>query len=118
VGRQTGDTAPSSQARYDALVERELQQPEVTFGRMMSGQVLSIRGKIYAMLVRDQLVVKIPAAQAAELIAAGTAVAFQPRPGRQMREWVAVDPPPPGAGDGIWPDLVDDARRYGLSTRR
>ena len=118
MGRQARDAVPSPRARYDALVERELQQPEVSFGRMMSGQVLSIRGKIYAMLVRDQLVVKIPAAQAAEMIAAGEAVAFQPRPGRRMREWVAVDPPPPDAGDGAWPDLVDAARRYGLSARR
>ncbi len=118
MGRQAPDAAPSPQARYSALVERELQQPDVSFGRMMSGQVLSIHGKIYAMLVRDQLVVKLPAARAAEMIAAGEAAAFQPRPGRRMREWVAVDPPPPGTGEGVWPGLVDDARRYGLSARR
>ena len=118
MARPAPDAAPSPQARYEALVERELRQPEVSFGRMMSGQVLSVGGKIYAMLVRDQLVVKLPAARAATMIAAGTAVAFEPRPGRRMREWVAVDPPPPGTGEGRWPELVDEARRYGLAARR
>jgi hypothetical protein len=118
VAHQAPDAVPTPQARYDALVERELQQPEVSFGRMMSGQVLSVRGKIYAMLVRGQLVVKIPAPHAAALIEAGSAVAFQPRTGRRMREWVAVDPPALDAGDGDWPELVDEARRYGLTAKR
>jgi hypothetical protein len=41
------------------------------------------------MLVRDELVVKLPAARCAELVAAGGAHPFEVGR-RRMREWVAI----------------------------
>ncbi|HZJ55677.1 MAG TPA: TfoX/Sxy family protein [Myxococcaceae bacterium] len=69
----------------------------VTSGRMMASFGLRVGGKIFAMLVRGELVVKLPADRVAELVDAGLARQFDPRrDGRLMKEWavIAGDEPP------------------------
>lgn len=51
---------------------------------------LRVGGRIFAMLARGELVVKLPANRAAELVASGAARPFESTPGRPLREWVAV----------------------------
>jgi hypothetical protein len=53
---------------------------------------LKYQGKIFAMLVRGQLVVKLPETRVAELITAGEGAAFDANKGAPMREWLSVDP--------------------------
>jgi hypothetical protein len=53
---------------------------------------LKYQGKIFAMLVRGQLVVKLPETRVAELITAGEGAAFDANKGTPMREWLSVDP--------------------------
>jgi len=53
---------------------------------------LKYQGKIFAMLVRGQLVVKLPETRVAELITAGEGEAFDANKGAPMREWLSVDP--------------------------
>ncbi len=56
------------------------------------GIVLKRRGKIFAMLVRGELVAKLPRERVDALIAAGAGARFDPRrDGRVMKEWVALD---------------------------
>jgi hypothetical protein len=97
-----------AQRLFDDVVARYRDRPGVAFGRMMSSPGLRINGKIFAMLVRGRLVVKVPAARAAELAAAGDGVPFEPRPGRQMREWVVLEPRASEDGER----LVDEAFTY------
>jgi hypothetical protein len=52
---------------------------------------LRINDKIFAMLVKDRLVVKLPRQRVDALIAAGEGERFDPGHGRLMKEWVAVD---------------------------
>jgi hypothetical protein len=74
---------------------------------------LTINGKFFALLVRGLLVVKLPAAQAAALVAAEEAIVFEPSPGRRMREWVMVEMPATPTDRTVWRRLMVDARRYG-----
>ena len=53
---------------------------------------LKYQGKIFAMLVRGQLVVKLPETRVADLITAGEGAAFDANKGTPMREWLSVDP--------------------------
>jgi hypothetical protein len=64
---------------------------EVGLGRMFSSSsVLNVKGKIFAMLVKGKLVVKLPREQVADLVASGEGAYFDPGHGRLMKEWVAV----------------------------
>jgi hypothetical protein len=60
------------------------------------------------MVVKCDLVVKLPAARCAELIAAGHAQPFDPGHGRLMKEWVAFPP----SHTREWPKLAEEARGF------
>ncbi|HEY8743214.1 MAG TPA: hypothetical protein VIU62_08955 [Chloroflexota bacterium] len=101
-----------AQERFDEQASAYLQRPGVTFGKVFHSQGLKVNGKIFALQVRGRLVVKLPATQAAALVAAGTAVAFEPSPGRRMKEWVAVErSDAPGHSD-VWRQLMADAYAF------
>jgi TfoX/Sxy family transcriptional regulator of competence genes len=96
---------------FDELAAEYLGLPGVTYGRIWHNEGLKVNNKVFAMLLGGELVVKIPAADAARLIEAGEGVAFEPRPGRRMKEWVVV-----GQVDrDRWSRLIADAFRYGTA---
>ena len=107
-GEPDQDTA---KALFDELAADHLGRPGVTIGPAMRNEGLKVDGKLYAMVVRGRLVVKLPADRAAEMTEAGEAVPFEPRPGRLMREWVMVDPPA-SSDHGRWRRLIEDAGEY------
>lgn len=74
-------------------------------GRMLRSPALRASGRCYAFTTGDAMVVKLPAARVAQLIAAGLGEPCAPRPGRPMREWVRVP-----AEDCL--DLVLEARAF------
>jgi hypothetical protein len=85
----------SLRVRYLALVDDLMGIDGVTpppggsgFGRGS----LRYRGKIFAMLVRGRLVVKLPEARVAEFITAGEGIAFDANKSTPMREWLSLDP--------------------------
>jgi hypothetical protein len=105
----------SAQDTFDELAAEHLARGGVTLGTMMHSRGLRAgeKGKYYALVSRGRLVLKLPAAQAAGLVAEGVGVPFEPSPGRRMREWVALEPSPPPADDHArWRELLADARAY------
>jgi hypothetical protein len=74
---------------------------------------LRIDNKIFAMLVGDRLVVKLPRRRVDELIAAGEGERFDPGHGRLMKEWLAVAP----ASADRWLPLAREALRF-VGSRR
>ena len=85
--------------RYATLVETMLGRSNATYGsdesmgarRAFGATSLKANGKIFAMLVKDRLVVKLPRARVDELVNAGAGVHFDPGHGRVQREWLSVD---------------------------
>ena len=96
---------------FAGLVTVYMEKPRVTLEQAFHNEVLKVDNKVFAMVVRGQLVVKVPAQQCADMIVARRAVAFEPSPGRRMREWIAVDPVDPGSAND-WGQLAEDAYRY------
>jgi hypothetical protein len=81
--------------RYEDLVDELLGTAGVTpprgggaFGR----SALRFEGKIFAMLVRGRLVVKLPAPRVDALVGAGAGVHFDANKATPMREWLSLDP--------------------------
>jgi hypothetical protein len=98
-------------AAFEQLVADYDGRPGVSHGRIWHNDGLTVGGKIFAMVVRDELVVKVPATRATALVDSGTATRFEPSPGRAMREWVSV-PLPGGRRRSMWADLVQEAYAY------
>ncbi|MGH2905244.1 MAG: hypothetical protein ACRDKI_00565 [Solirubrobacterales bacterium] len=83
--------ADEARKAFDQLTADYDGKPGVTTGKMMSADGLRIEGKIFAMFWHDSLVVKLPAAVAAGIVAGGGGQVFEPGPGRKMREWVVFE---------------------------
>jgi hypothetical protein len=78
---------------FDAVSARLLEDdPALGRGRMMNAVGLKTGGKFFAMVVKGDVVVKLPARRVDELIADGTGHRFDPGHGRPMREWIALRP--------------------------
>ena len=81
--------------RFADLADELVTVPGVTpppGGRGFGRSALKFRNKIFAMLVRGRLVLKLPADRVDALIAAGAGVHFDANKGVPMKEWLSLDP--------------------------
>jgi hypothetical protein len=100
-------------ADFAAIVAAFDSGQQVQVGKMFSSNsVLNVNGKIFAMLVRGKLVVKLPKQRVDELIDIGLGERFNPGHGRLMKEWVAIRPE-----RGKWADLAKEAYRFVKSAK-
>jgi hypothetical protein len=98
-----------SEQRFEQLAARFVADPDVTQGTGFgSAPGLRIKGKIFAMLVKDELVVKLPKDRVDGLVAAGAATQFDPGHGRLMKEWASV----PADSPEDWERLADEALAF------
>ena len=94
--------AVDAEQRFEGIVDELVAEPGVTpptggsgFGR----SALRVDGRIFAMLVRGTLVVKLPKTRVTELVDAGRGTHFDANKGIPMKEWLSIDPG--GDGDGL-----------------
>jgi hypothetical protein len=100
-----------ARGRYEDLVDELVGVAGVTPPRGGSGfgrSALRYQGKIFAMLVRGRLVVKLPAGRVSELCAVGEGVHFDANKSTPMREWLSLDP---GSGQP-WLPLAREALEF------
>jgi hypothetical protein len=98
----------SGEAAFEALVERYTSEPDIELRKAFSSPGLCVDGSIFAMFVRGDLVVKLPAERCAELVDAGLGTPFESGR-RRMREWVTI-----GAGEvDRWAGLAEEALAFG-----
>jgi hypothetical protein len=99
----------TAEATFADIAARLLREPDVTEGTGFgSSPGLRVEGKIFAMLARGELVVKLPANRCAEIVAGGSAHAFESGQGRPMREWIRV----PEQDGADWPALAREALAF------
>jgi hypothetical protein len=91
---------------FAAISERLLAEPDVTAGTGFGSRAgLRCGGKIFAIRLDDGVVVKLPAARCAALLADGAVMPWDRGKGTPLREWVIV---PERDADGF----VDEALAY------
>jgi len=79
------------QQRYTNLVGTLLDNPDVTQSEKRGfGSGLRVGGKVFAMLVKGQLVVKLPQPRIAEMIAKGEGEPYHYGNGRVTKGWLTV----------------------------
>jgi hypothetical protein len=89
------DEETQAEERYEDLIGELIGTAGVTppqggngFGR----SAVRFQKKIFVMLVRGRLVLKLPASRVDALIAAGEGVRFDANKGTPMKEWFSLDP--------------------------
>ncbi len=100
--------------RYEDLIDELTGLDGVTppaggsgFGR----RALRYRRKIFAMLVRGELVVKLPRPRVDELVADGHGGRFDANKGTPMKEWFSLDP-----GSSLpWTPLAREALDFAMT---
>jgi TfoX/Sxy family transcriptional regulator of competence genes len=103
----------AAEDRWEALVETMLAAGRATYGsdagpqRAFGSTSLKTDGKIFAMLVKERLVVKLDRRRVDELIESGVGQRFDPGHGRLMKEWLDVGP----ASDD-WLSLATEAEAF------
>ena len=101
-------------ARWEALVATMLAEGAATYGneggaqRAFGSTSLKTDGKIFAMLVKDRLVVKLPATRVEELVGEGVGERFDPGHGRIQKESLSVS----GSDPGRWRALATDSEAF------
>jgi TfoX/Sxy family transcriptional regulator of competence genes len=100
--------APSGVDPRLARIAREYAADRrVSLGKLFASHGLRVDGKIFAMVVRGKLVVKLPRSRVDELVASGIARRFDPGHGRLMKEWAELEGARPP-----WSGLVDEAHQF------
>lgn len=87
---QSGSTP---ETRFAAVIEETLNEPGVTpptEGNGFGSSALKVHNKIFAMLVRGRLVVKLPRERVDALVASGDGERFDANKGRPMKEWLVL----------------------------
>ena len=101
--------------RWAALVATVLSEGAATYGNESGPQQafgstsLKTNGKIFAMLVKGRLVVKLDRRRVDELVQAGEGERFDPGDGRHMKEWLSVAEP---ASDEAWLALATESEAF------
>ena len=94
---------------WEPIARDQLARRGVTGGTGFgTNEGLRVSGKIFAMLVRGELVVKLPRERVDELVEAGAARRFDAGKGRPMKEWASV----PASASRRWKGLVEEARTF------
>jgi hypothetical protein len=95
AGADVAGELGAAEGLFEDLVDELVGCPGVTPPRGGSGfgrSALRWEKKIFAMLVRGRLVLKLPASRVDALVAAGDGVRFDANKGTPMREWFSLDP--------------------------
>jgi TfoX/Sxy family transcriptional regulator of competence genes len=106
----------SAVEQFAALVESMLDRSSATYGsggskgarRAFGSTSLKANGKIFAMLVAERLVVKLPAKRVDELVGEGRGTRFDPGHGRIQKEWLAVS----SRSADEWLELATEAEAF------
>jgi TfoX/Sxy family transcriptional regulator of competence genes len=94
-------------ARLAKIAKAFAADRRVSVGRLFASVGLKVDAKIFAMVVKGRLVVKLPKERVDALVASGAAERFDPGHGRVMREWASF-----GEDGPTWLSLAREARAF------
>lgn len=110
----SGGSKVVAESQWEMLVASILAGGNVNVGsaggpkRAFGSTSLKTNGKIFAMLVKDRLVVKLPAGRVDALVADGVGEPFDPGHGRIQKEWLAVH----GSDPAAWLALAVESEAF------
>lgn len=85
-------SASSAETAFLGVTRAFASDPAVTVGTMFGSTTLKVHGKVFAMLVKGSLVLKLPRTDVDMLITERIGTRFDPGHGKPMKEWVSIAP--------------------------
>lgn len=76
--------------RFAPVVAAFAADGQVERGKMFGSVGLKVNGKVFAMVVKGRLVVKLPRERVDALVASGNGDSFDPGHGKPMKEWISA----------------------------
>lgn len=98
---------------FEAVIAPLLEEPGITKSRMFGSTGVKVGGKVFAILVKGKLVVKLPKERVDALVGSGAGEYFDPGHGRPSKEWVALK----SSSEDDWRRLALEARGFVASAR-
>jgi hypothetical protein len=112
IWSQRSEAVPDADALFDRLVSRfTAADPSITppsEGGRFGASGMKVDGKLFAMVSRGRLVVKLPRQRVDKLVVSGIGERFDPGHGRLMKEWVTIAP----QHASLWDELAREALRF------
>ena len=99
----------TDEERFGDIIDTLVGEPAVTppeGGPKFGSNGLKVNGHLFAMLVRGQLVLKLPRSRVDGLIDSGRGHVFDAGKGRPMKEWVSLD------GNADWLAFAREAMEF------
>ncbi|MFQ6550217.1 hypothetical protein AADZ90_019900 [Aestuariibius sp. 2305UL40-4] len=100
-------THSGAKTSYDTIVAQCLKDADVSLGKMLNAQSLRVKGKSFAYLGTDGLVVKLPASDVSDLERRDLGKRLVVGK-RVMKEWLVVS----NAHFDMWSELVAQAQAF------
>jgi len=94
--------------RYAIIVDELRMNPAITQSKKSASSGLRIDNKVFAMLAKGKLVVKLPEQRVDALIDSGQGEYYRSGDGPPMKEWIAIAP----ASEEGWIALVKEAMEF------
>ena len=107
INKAADNTAIEIDPRFAAIVSAFAGDQAISLGKMFGSVGLKINGKVFAMLVKDSFVAKLPKERVADLVVNAGAQQFDPGHGKLMKEWVALN-----SNEKMWRKLAKEARQF------
>jgi hypothetical protein len=104
----------SPEALFQSLAEHHGGLADGPPKRAFGSDALKVSGKIFAVLTKGRLLLKLPSERVDTLVTENLADRFSTGAGRPMKEWVTIAP----SNAALWMQLSDEARRYVSSLSR
>jgi TfoX/Sxy family transcriptional regulator of competence genes len=101
------EAAADADPRLLEIAKAYKSDKRVTMGKLFASVGLRVNDKIFAMVVRGNLVVKLPKARVDEFVERGVATRFETGPGRVMKEWAVFAGTKPA-----WASLAREAYEF------
>lgn len=98
----------TAEEQFQAISDTFLRDTTITPKKMFGSMGLSVGGKVFSMLVKYRLVVKLPVERVEALLASGAGQRFDPGHGRLMKEWASIDP----QAEADWDELVEESKTF------
>lgn len=112
MGRKSAAAGAGAEGAVDPLLQPIRQafakDAEVTVGRVLSANGLMVKGKLFAAISKGRLLVKLPKAEVAALIAEKRGAPFTSGGGRVMKEWATIGV----ENRDRWLDIARRARHF------